>query len=509
MQVANIPAKFGVVWASSAATTGGPNGDGYVRTPPNTSQIGVHDGYASFPDGFVPLNAQPIASGGVPPYQEDVNGVLKMVTAWDQWVQAGGPVVYDSAFSTAIGGYPTGALLISTANSGITWQSTADANTTNPDGSSPSGWVARPVVASALTALARDANGTGGALTLANSDGYGSLVVDTFQGKLRAFSGSVVGFSYDPGAYVLTVGSGTSGGVSSTTLVITPDGSGNRTLYFARTGGGQSGHILQDNSDGSTSQAGVTTGSGAIHINATGTGPEVVVDTSGGLTATALNVGGGEITDFSGIVGTSGSAASIGSGGISTTGPGSVSSQLNLYGNNLSFYAGTIGQSGGNALTAQMVYNAATPKTSGPQTEIWCENACFWVDSAGGGYLRATSSQPSTFGKITTTAASERALKQDIVPLTDGLAALWAAPPIRFRYNEASGLDTATQHVGNLYEELAEAMPEATLRVGGRGQVDHRNVVPYLHSAVLELAAENASLRARLDALEARIAPVS
>ncbi len=134
MQLSNLPAKFPVAWASAA-------GSGYIKTTPLTSQIGVLGGAASLPDGFVPLNMQPVGSGGKPAWGQDINGILNWITAAVQWFQAGGTVQYDGTFSTKIGGYPKGAMLASTANADLLWMNAADNNTTNPD-SSGTNWSA-------------------------------------------------------------------------------------------------------------------------------------------------------------------------------------------------------------------------------------------------------------------------------------------------------------------------------------------------------------------------------
>jgi hypothetical protein len=133
MKIADIPSRIGTPWGSSADP-------GFIRTPPVPSQIGITDGAASFATGFVPLNFQPIEVSGVPPFGQDFNGALNAITQWNRWQAAGSPMQYNSAFSTAIGGYPKGALLQSTAI-GMFWLNAADDNTTDPDGGSPANWL--------------------------------------------------------------------------------------------------------------------------------------------------------------------------------------------------------------------------------------------------------------------------------------------------------------------------------------------------------------------------------
>lgn len=128
MQDANIPVKMPTPFAASA-------GGSYVRTVPIPSQIGVQDGAASFTTGFPPDCFLPLGAGGVPPFGQDFNGLLNAVTAWNRWQQAGAPVGYDSAFASAIGGYPKGAILAGAGSTafGYYWLNQADDNATDPD----------------------------------------------------------------------------------------------------------------------------------------------------------------------------------------------------------------------------------------------------------------------------------------------------------------------------------------------------------------------------------------
>lgn len=125
MQNSNIPAKFPIPFANAA-------GSSYIRTVPQASQIGVQNGAASLTDGFPPNCFVPVSAGGSWPFGQDFNGILNQATAWIRWLSAGGPVGYDAAFASAIGGYPKGTVL-SSATLGGFWLCTADNNTTNPD----------------------------------------------------------------------------------------------------------------------------------------------------------------------------------------------------------------------------------------------------------------------------------------------------------------------------------------------------------------------------------------
>lgn len=128
MQASNSPSKSPVPFADS----------GTKNTIPVSSQIGVTPGLASFTDGFPPLTMTPVVAGGIPPRGADFNGILNFLSAGLRWSQAGGTYGYDSAFATAVGGYPKNAILSKSTGSGF-WVSTADNNTTDPNAGG-AGW---------------------------------------------------------------------------------------------------------------------------------------------------------------------------------------------------------------------------------------------------------------------------------------------------------------------------------------------------------------------------------
>lgn len=133
MLIADIPSKFPHAWGYAA-------GGGFIRPVPDASQIGIQNGAASLHDGFPPNCFVPIAGGGSWPWGQDFNGILNQITAWEQWYQAGGIVVWDSTFSAAVGGYPAAAIVGSTVTFGKFWISTVDNNVTNPD-TGGAGWI--------------------------------------------------------------------------------------------------------------------------------------------------------------------------------------------------------------------------------------------------------------------------------------------------------------------------------------------------------------------------------
>jgi hypothetical protein len=151
MQSSDKPNKFNIPFASG----------GSKRTIPQASQIGITDGAASLTDGFPPLTFTPVSAGGKGPSGLDFNGLLNQMTAADRWAMAGGGYAWDSAFSTAIGGYPKGARVLKSDGSGY-WQSTTENNITNPD-TGGAGWISdftnKTITAGKV--LGRDTSGTG------------------------------------------------------------------------------------------------------------------------------------------------------------------------------------------------------------------------------------------------------------------------------------------------------------------------------------------------------------
>lgn len=167
MEASSVPGKFTVIWGAEA-------GAGFIRAVPVASQIGVQNGAASYTTGFPPNCFTAVAAGGAPPFGQDFNGVLNPVTAWNQWQQAGGPIVYDSTFQGDIGGYPMGALIQLSAG-GPSFVSTVDNNTVTP-AVGASGWMPAPSFGGNITTI--DATGT---LT---SYGAGLVLVNAASGNI-------------------------------------------------------------------------------------------------------------------------------------------------------------------------------------------------------------------------------------------------------------------------------------------------------------------------------------
>jgi len=138
MQKSNAPTKLTVAFASGT-------GAGPVNTVPLTP--GATPGTASYQTGFTSVNMEPIASGGVPPFGADFNGILKAATTAQIWQQSGYTWTFDSAFASNsnIGGYPAGSVLMMGSGNGL-WINKTDNNTASPDATGSSGWLGLPAV---------------------------------------------------------------------------------------------------------------------------------------------------------------------------------------------------------------------------------------------------------------------------------------------------------------------------------------------------------------------------
>jgi hypothetical protein len=91
-------------------------------------------GAASLSLGFPPVTMlDPDTLGGVPPFGQDMNGILFMLSAYAVWLQSGGGFYWSQDFIDANGGYAEGSVLQSATDLTRFWVSTADNNETDPD----------------------------------------------------------------------------------------------------------------------------------------------------------------------------------------------------------------------------------------------------------------------------------------------------------------------------------------------------------------------------------------
>lgn len=128
-----IPSRLTVVFSV--------NGDKNT-IPTNSTPDTLAEGLAAMDSGFPPLTRTAISAGGKPPQGQDFNGIFNDVYTRLQWGMSGMSYPYNATFSTAISGYPKGALVPSSDYSGR-WLNLNDANTKNPESATGenTGWV--------------------------------------------------------------------------------------------------------------------------------------------------------------------------------------------------------------------------------------------------------------------------------------------------------------------------------------------------------------------------------
>ncbi|HEN3634124.1 TPA: hypothetical protein U5E30_002747 [Yersinia enterocolitica] len=114
----------------------GVNGQREVIEPDTTPG----DNSASYNLGFPPITMILKTAGGLPPKGQDMNQVLFELSSLSRWSSAGALNAYDSAFSTAVNGYPKGSQLANSTFTG-SWLNTVDGNTSNPESGTATGWV--------------------------------------------------------------------------------------------------------------------------------------------------------------------------------------------------------------------------------------------------------------------------------------------------------------------------------------------------------------------------------
>lgn len=133
MNNSGLPARIKIPFASTGAKN---------TIPEVSTGSMVSDGLAAMDSGFPSTTLTPRSAGGVPPHGEDMNGILNAITSKLQASDAGARYPFDATFATAIGGYPNGAVVMSSDLAGE-WINTTDANSTNPEGTATTstGWV--------------------------------------------------------------------------------------------------------------------------------------------------------------------------------------------------------------------------------------------------------------------------------------------------------------------------------------------------------------------------------
>lgn len=166
---------FGAVAAALPPTDPG----GVTLPIPVPDQTGTTVGAASFDTGFPPATmVDPDSEGGVPPFGQDMTGILYMLSAYCAMLQAGQRCSYDGVAAGEFVGYKIGAQLASTDVPGRVWENLLDGNQNDPD-DDPTGWAALDP----LTAASAPVAGVINDLVLPGASDF-ALDIDTAAGNV-------------------------------------------------------------------------------------------------------------------------------------------------------------------------------------------------------------------------------------------------------------------------------------------------------------------------------------
>lgn len=227
MQLSSAPAKLVEAWAAA----------GVKNTIPVPSQIPTTPGAASWTDGFPPLTMLNVASGGVPPAGQDLNGGMFAMSAVDVWMCAGAGFPWDSTFSATIGGYPAGSRVLAATGLGY-WLSVVDNNTSNPD-TGGAGWTIQGISAvSSVYASTHQSLATGNSKVIFDTvefdptglwDSTNKRFVALYAGKYRV-SGAIKLMA--PGGQLLATQIWKNGAIAKECFQAPQVSTGNLTLPF-------------------------------------------------------------------------------------------------------------------------------------------------------------------------------------------------------------------------------------------------------------------------------------
>jgi len=273
-------------------------------------------------------------TGGKPP-MEWMNGALNRADKNQQYQSMTGVhYAFNEEYSAAIGGYPLGAVLLGTDGQTM-WQSTVDANTTDPDSAEASGWqkanktfsINTQVFTSSGTytpssglvyAIVEVIGGGGGGGAAGTNTGIASVGGG---GAAGGYCKKVISASDIGSSVTVTVGRGgassVDGGASSFGSFMTANGGGRGATGIANTLGGSTGGGGGASSGGDVNGYGAHGGMGwwpNINVGASGAGGDSVYGQGG-----APRILGGNASQ------TGGSAMGRGAGGGGGAGSGAVS----------------------------------------------------------------------------------------------------------------------------------------------------------------------------------------
>lgn len=145
-------------------------GGSFITNPMPDAPPSSPSNAASVQQGFPAITMQSELSGGLPPFGQDMNGFLFLVSSHTMYVQCGQTYQYNATLAGVIGGYLAGTILGMADGTGL-WLNNVNGNTSNPD-TGGAGWV--PIAAYGTTTVS---GLTGGTVTLTPTQTKYSIII--------------------------------------------------------------------------------------------------------------------------------------------------------------------------------------------------------------------------------------------------------------------------------------------------------------------------------------------
>ena len=142
---------------------------GLITAPMPETPTGTNA--ASVQGGFPAITMQNELSGGKPPFGQDMNGFLFLITSHTLWVECGQLYTFNATLASAINGYLAGTVLGMADGTGM-WLCVINGNTNNPD-TGGAGWVPLATYGSQSVPV------TGGVVTLTAAQSKFGVIIFT------------------------------------------------------------------------------------------------------------------------------------------------------------------------------------------------------------------------------------------------------------------------------------------------------------------------------------------
>lgn len=361
-----------------------------------------------------------------------------------------------------------------------------------------------------------------------NANGLASFEI----GSGTVISGTFSSINWGSGTYFIKTETDPNGGsnytITGTSQFLSVPYALHSKTADALTGGGAtsnwtlSGTNLRNSNSGNVGIG--TTPNSRLHVNGSSTIPALRAQI-GGLTKLLVNTNGGVAVGSNSAAPTNGLYVA-GRVGIGTTSPdapltiGTPGATNTNFGITTDKRIGITNGSGGrhtailNSTTSYALleaYNYATGSYS--NVSIAGAGGNVGVGLTNPSYRLHVNGSAGKPGGGSWTNASDKRLKDKIVPFQEGLASILAIKPVKYHYNELSGMDTKPEYVGVIAQELKEVAPYMVGTFEKDGveylDVDNSAMMYLLVNAVQEQQKEKEAQTTKIESLEKQVAELN